>query len=84
MKGNYQADDGFVVIENEFNRVVCGSERNDATFSYLRIDARNTAGDWEEILYWDEAEWHDRHTEAFEAIMGCIAKIADGEFVRKP
>ena len=75
----------FVVIQNAMNRVVCIDERNDATFNAIRIDGRDTENDeWEEILYWDEAEWHDGCTEAFEAIMGCIAKVANNERVEYP
>lgn len=70
----------FVVVENNFSRVVCLDERNDATFSAVRVDSRELGGDeWEEVVYWDEAEWRESGTEAFEAIIGCIARVARGE-----
>lgn len=41
-------------------------------------------GEWEEVVYWDHAEWEERGTEAFEAIIGCITRIANDEVVEVP
>lgn len=76
-----------VIVESPYNRVVAVGEADDVLCNHVRVDARigtPKGPRWEEILYWDHAEWEERGTEAFEAIMGVIKKVAAGVKVERP
>lgn len=83
-RGNYRNEVGeFVVVENGLQRVVAAGVPGEALFGYVRLQECQKEK-WEELIYWDSTEWHEASSEAFEAILGIIAKVAVGERIRKP
>ena len=71
------------VVNNGRCRMVVLAEQNGVLFEATRVD-KLVNGEWEEVVYWDHAEWEERGTEAFEAIIGCITRIANDEVVEVP
>lgn len=91
IKANYRNYVGeFVIIENDTTCVVADADiankDKSLEFGYVRVLTRDDSvpTGWSEILYWDAPEWREAGSEAFEAILGVIAKVAAGERVQKP
>lgn len=84
VRGNFWDGDAFVIIENDYNRVT--GDKTDDLFEQVNVFERhNPAGGWVEVFVWDAAEWRESWNEAFEAILGVIARVATGVRVtRKP
>ena len=82
IRGNYFDGNAFVIAENEMNRVT--AEGTAPFFDQINVYERVDDVEWDEIIVWDSAEWREEGGEAFEAILGVIAKIVGGARVKRP
>lgn len=68
------------IINNGQSRVVAiGGDG--PYFDAVRADVLEN-GEWVELFYWTGDEWREQGNEAFEAILGCIQIVANGEALR--
>lgn len=83
VRGNYVDGNTFVVVENDRNRVTAEGDKGSPFFSQVNVYMRKNAR-WVEVIAWDCVEWQEQGNEAFEAILGVIAKVAAGVLVSRP
>lgn len=82
LDGNRTEGEVFVVIESERNRVTAEGEGWE--FSQVNLwHRKHVTAPWEELIVWADDEWRTPGSEAFEAILGVIAKIVAGEVIDK-
>jgi hypothetical protein len=83
IRANYRSGNLFVIVENDTTRVT--AEGTAPFFEQVSVWSKTTdRHQWAEEITWDEAEWREKGNEAFEAILGAIAKVAAGKAVRAP
>ena len=82
VRGNYHEGPVFVIAENDMNRVT--AEGDGPFFSQINVYERIDNEWWDEIIVWDSAEWREAGGEAFEAIIGVIAKVIGGDRIERP
>ena len=69
-----------MVVESKYNQVRAAPCEG---FLFDRVQLMEWTGKrWREKIYWDHAEWEERGTEAFEAILGVISEVASGKKVQ--
>ncbi len=86
---NYHDGNLFVVVENDTTRVT--AEGTAPFFDQISVWSKATkvydggiTDVWTEEIVWDQAEWREKSNEAFEAILGVIAKVVAGQTVKAP
>ena len=82
LRGNYYDGNAFIIIENDMNRVT--AEGTGPFFDQVNVYERVDDVEWDEIVMWDCMEWREKGGEAFEAILGVIARVAGGVRVERP
>lgn len=80
-RGNFKDGDTFVIVETETNRVTVDwvpTEERPLIEQINLLHRKNSTYEWIEIAVWDAKEWQIPGSEAFEAIMGAIARVIAG------
>lgn len=81
VKANFRDGDTFVIAETDTNRVTVDSaptEERPLMHQVNVLHRQNSSHEWVEVAVWDADEWQTPGSEAFEAIMGVIAKVVAG------
>lgn len=77
IRANFKDSGTFVIVESDTNRVT--ADGSGLEFQQVNLlHRRNSTCPWIELVAWDAAEWRTPGSEAFEAIIGIIAKIVAG------
>lgn len=84
-RANFKDGETFVIVESDTNRVTVdwvSTEERPLMQQVNVLHRRNSSHAWVEVTAWDVDEWQTPGSEAFEAIMGVIAKVVAGVDVR--
>lgn len=77
VRANFRDGDTFVIVESDTNRVT--ADGGDLVFQQVNLlHRRNSSHEWVEVAVWDVDEWRTPGSEAFEAVIGVIAKVTAG------
>lgn len=81
IRANFRDGDTFVIAETDTNRVTVDSvptEERPLMEQVNVLHRKDSSHEWVEVAAWDVEEWQTPGNEAFEAIMGAIAKVVAG------
>lgn len=77
VRANFIDGETFVLVETDTNRVT--AEGGNLQFQQVNLlHRRNSSHQWIGVAAWDADEWRTPGSEAFEAILGVIAKVVAG------